>query len=153
MSAPDRQPRSLLALDFGGRRIGLATGSLLTGTASALTTINAVDGNPHWPALDKVVTEWRPDILIVGLPYNADGSESGMTARTRAFAAELEQRYKLPVSMVDERYTSAEAHAILKDQRRQGVRNKKLRKEDVDATAAQLIAESWLRTSDAPPLA
>lgn len=119
----------------------------MTGTASALTTVGAIDGTPLWPELDKIIHEWAPDLLVLGLPYNSDGSESEMTATVREFAAILEERYGLPLDMIDERYTSAEAETILREQRRQGLRNKKLKKEDVDATAAQLIAESWMRTT------
>lgn len=136
---------TLLALDFGLRRIGIASGSTITQTASPLQTIDAADGEPDWIALDSLLEEWKPAILIVGLPYNTDGSESDMTARSRRFAAQLEERYGLQVSLADERYTSAEAESILKQQRQSGARNKRIRKEDVDSLAAALIAESWMR--------
>ncbi len=141
-------PGSLLALDFGLRRIGLAIGTPLTGTATPLTTVAARDGEPEWSQLDAVVKEWRPDLLVLGLPYNADRSESEMTARVREFAETLGQRYVLEVKLMDERYTSAEAEAILKQQRRSGVRNKRIKKEDVDSMAAAIIAESWMRAGN-----
>lgn len=140
-------PASLLALDFGLRRIGVATGSPLTGTASPLTTVSAADGVPNWATLDALIEEWRPDLLIVGLPRNTDGSESEMSSRARNFAAELEQRYGIVISLADERYTSAEAETILKQQRQSGARNKRIKKEDVDSMAATLIAESWMRAN------
>jgi putative Holliday junction resolvase len=146
-SAPASSPRSLLALDFGHRRIGVATGSCITGTASALETIAAVAGEPGWARLTQIINEWSPDLIVLGLPLNTDGTESEMTAAAKVFAAEIRSRYQLAVELVDERYTSAEAEALLKDQRRSGIRNKKLKKEDVDALAAQLIAESWLNAA------
>ena len=149
MTAREKRARSLIALDYGRRRIGVATGSVLTGTASALTTVTSDDGTPRWRELDKIVKEWSPDLLVLGLPYNTDGSESEMTTAVREFAELLEKRYGLPLDTIDERYTSAEAETILKEQRRQGLRTRKVKKEDVDATAAQLIAESWMRTTGA----
>ena len=141
------QANSLLALDFGLRRIGVATGSRLTGTASALETVTAVAGEPNWARIDQLIREWAPDLIVLGLPYNKDGSDSDMTDVVRKFAATLQLRHQLRVEFIDERYTSVEAESLLREQRRQGIRNKKLKKEDVDAVAAQLIAESWLNTA------
>lgn len=140
-------PRSLLAMDFGLRRIGIATAVLITRTASPLTTLPASNGEPDWLKLDSLVKEWQPDLIVVGLPYNSDGSLSEMGSLAREFAAKLQHRYKLPVDLIDERYTSAEAGSLLKEQRRQGIRNKKLHKEDLDALAARLIAESWMNSA------
>jgi len=123
----------------------VAVANRLSGAASALTVIQARDGEPDWPALDKLVGEWGPDVLVSGLPYNADGSESDMTTEVRAFVELLARRYSLAVQTVDERLTSAEAETILREQRQQGVRRRKVRKTDVDRVAAVLIAESWLR--------
>ncbi len=145
-ASPATPPGTLLALDFGLRRIGVATGTPLTGTATALTTVAASDGEPDWATLDAVMAEWQPDLLVVGLPFSADGSEAEMTGRARRFAATLEARYSLHVSLMDERYTSAEAESILKQQRQSGVRNKRIKKADVDSLAAAIIAESWMRS-------
>ena len=148
MSGGSQTPaNSLLALDFGLRRIGVATGSCLTGTASALETVTAVAGEPDWARIDQLIREWAPDLIVLGLPYNRDGSDSDMTAVVRKFAATLQSRHQLRVEFIDERYTSVEAESLLREQRRQGIRNKKLKKADVDAVAAQLIAESWLNTA------
>lgn len=151
MQETPKHPENLVALDFGLRRIGVATGTCITGTASALTTLSAHDGKPDWSALDNILQEWQPDLLVLGLPLNTDGSESEMTARVRKFAVELESRYQKQVSFVDERYTSAEAEALLKEERRKGTRTRKINKADVDAKAAQLIAESWLQNTKASP--
>jgi len=147
---PDKSYRSLIALDYGLRRIGVATGSCLTGTATPLATISARQGVPDWLELDKVIKEWQPDLLVLGLPYNQDGSESEMTLAVQEFATTLRSRYLLLIEFVDERYTSVEAKAILKEERRLGTRKKQLKKEDVDAKAAQLIAESWMRIAGDP---
>lgn len=145
-----RPPRSLLAIDFGLRRMGVAAASFFTATATALQTVPAQTGAPDWRQLDKLVAEWGPDLLVLGLPRNTDGTDSDMTQAVRSFADTLKQRYQLPVEFVDERYTSAEAESLLREQRRQGLRNKKLTKEDVDAMAACLIAESWIRNAADP---
>lgn len=145
---PENQLRSLLALDFGLRRIGVASGTCLTGTASALTTVAATDGIPDWGQLDRLVKDWMPDMFVLGLPYNKRGDESEMTATVRRFAATLKSRYELPTEFIDERYTSAEASTLLKEQRRQGIRNKRIQKSDVDSLAAKLIAESWMRSNE-----
>lgn len=139
-------PRTVLALDFGLRRIGVATAALVSGTASPLTTIAATAGEPDWAALDTLLHDWEPDLLVLGLPYNSDGSDSDMTQRVRLFGELLDARYGRPVELVDERYTSAEAEAVLKAQRRAGIRTKKLKKTDVDSMAAAIIASSWLRS-------
>jgi len=140
-------PRSLLAIDYGLRRIGIATAVCLTRTASPLTTLPASNGEPEWDKLDRLIKDWQPDLIVVGLPYNSDGSWSEMGTLAKGFAEKLIDRYSLPVDLIDERFTSAEAGSLLKEQRRQGLRNKKLHKEDVDAVAAQLIAESWMNTA------
>ena len=138
---------TILALDYGARRIGVATGSTITATASALETLVATGTGPDWHRIEELVQEWSPRLIVLGLPPNTDGTESEMTREVKTFAAELQTRCGIPVEFVDERYTSAEAEALLREQRRQGLRTKKLRKEDVDAAAAQLIATSWLENA------
>lgn len=134
-----------MVFDFGERRIGVATANSLSGTASGLATLDARDGRPLGNSLDELLRDWRPDLLVVGLPYNDDGSESAMTDRAREFAAWIGEHSGLEVEMVDERYTSAEAESILRDQRQDGTRTRRTRKQDIDRLAARLIAESWLR--------
>lgn len=143
----DHKPRSLIALDFGLRRIGVASGSAITGTASPLTTIAAQAGTPDWKQLDTIISDWSPDLLVLGLPYNTDGSESDMAQKVREFSEDLKARYSLPIAFMDERYTSAEAESLLKQQRRSGMKKRRLKKEDVDSLAAALIAQSWIQNS------
>ncbi len=139
-----------LAFDFGTRRIGVAVASTTSGTASVAGSLGARDGEPDWAALDRLLDEWQPARLIVGLPYNADGSESAMTVRARRFGAALAERYDLPLAWVDERFTSAEAEQQLREARANG-RRRRLRKQDIDQQAAVLIAQSWLRTTSREP--
>ena len=133
-----------LAFDFGERRIGVASANTVTSTSSALGAVEARSGEPDWRALDALVTEWQPNVIIVGLPCHIDGSESTISAKARAFGALLTDRYALPVTMVDERLTSAQAAQELRELRRSGVRRRRVSKSDIDSLSAQLIAESWL---------
>ena len=139
------EPKAILAIDFGGRRIGIASGSGVAGTSSRITTLQADNGVPKWAQLDSIINEWLPDLLVVGMPYNMDGTESAMSVRAKEFATTLADRYELPVDTVDERLTSTEAKSILKEQRRLGINTKKINKADIDSLAACLIADSWLQ--------
>jgi putative Holliday junction resolvase len=135
--------RTLIALDFGQRRIGLAVGQRITDSASPLGTAGNGPNGPDWQAIGRWIDEWQPDRLIVGMPYNVDGSRSTLAEQVEAFIAAL-SRYQLPVQTVDERYSSLEAEANLREARARGSRGT-VRKESVDAAAAVLIAERWMR--------
>ena len=87
---------NVLGFDYGKKRIGIATGQTITHSATPCTTLNQVDGNPDWPAIQAEIQQWKPQALIVGMPYHTDGSENKMTAAARQFAYELEKRFKLP---------------------------------------------------------
>jgi putative Holliday junction resolvase len=137
------RPKIVLAFDFGLRRIGVACGDTVSRSASALEAVPADSGTPRWPVIASLMRDWQPDMAVVGLPYNADGSESGMTGAARSFAAELARRYGLEVAMVDERYSSLEAEARLKSARESGLRRRRVAKSDVDAAAACVILERW----------
>lgn len=140
-------PESGLALgfDYGKRRVGLAIGSTVTASAQPLTTLEHLQGSPDWARLDELIAEWGPALLIVGLPWDIHGKNQKMTRRARNFAQELWGRHRLPVHAVDERYTSQEARHRLRQARQSGSRGKQLLKGDIDAMAAQVILESWLR--------
>jgi len=138
-------PETILAFDFGWRRIGVAVGQQVTLSAGPIGAVVNRDTGPDWPGIDRLISEWRPARLIVGLPLHADGSPSDMSAAASAFAAEL-GRYGLPVETVDERYSSAEAEARLRNQRAEGRRGR-VSKEQIDAAAAVLIAERWLKNA------
>lgn len=126
----------LLGFDYGTKRIGVAVGQTLTGSARPLTIVRARDGKPDWEAISRLITEWQPAALVVGLPVHMDGTEHERTARARRFGNQLAGRYNLPVHRVDERLTSYEAELELRAQGKGG--------EAPDAVAAQLILQSWL---------
>jgi putative holliday junction resolvase len=136
-------PRIVLAFDYGQRRIGVASGDSVSRGASPLGSVAAGAGGVRWESIETLLHDYRPAVLVVGLPYNADGSESVSAERARRFAAELAQRYALPVELVDERYSSLEAQARLKDERESGLRRRRVTKSDVDAGAACVILERW----------
>jgi putative holliday junction resolvase len=142
---PNREsrPRVVLAFDFGQRRIGVACGDTVSRSASPLEAVPAEKGGPRWEPVVKLVRDWQPDLLVVGLPYNVDGSDSAMTGAARGFAAELRRRFLLEVAMVDERYSSREAEARLKSARASGERRRRVTAGDVDAEAACVILERW----------
>jgi putative Holliday junction resolvase len=136
-------PETIMAFDFGQRRIGVAVGQQVTSSASPLGVIGNGENGPDWQQIASLVKEWRPDRLIVGMPTNTDGSPSDISDVIRGFMDDL-GRYELPVEPVDERYTSIEAEEILKSQRADGLKGR-IRKEMIDSGAAMLIAERWLK--------
>lgn len=141
---PDlKKPSSLLAFDFGLKKIGVAYGQTLTNNAKGIAIIKAVDGVPQWSEISAVIEKWEPNIVLVGLPLNMDDSESELSGRSRKFARRLVGRFNVEVQMVDERLTSQEAKSFVRDQ----AENQKGRIHDltkIDHIAASLILQSWL---------
>jgi putative holliday junction resolvase len=135
-----------LVFDFGTRKIGIASANRLAATATPLVTLPAHDGVPEWRDVAALVRDWQPEVLVVGLPRNTDGSDSEMTAQARAFGRWLAGRTGLAIEEIDERYTSTEAEAVLREQRRDGSRTRRVRPEDIDLMAARLMAETWIRS-------
>jgi putative Holliday junction resolvase len=131
----------VIAFDYGTRRIGVASGNALTATASPLTTLH-VHGDIPWAAIDRIISDWAPRQLVVGKPETSGAAS--IEADIHHFVHSLQNRYKLPVAVVDEALTSAAARAELADSRRLGLSRKRTRKGDIDARAACLIAEQWL---------
>jgi putative Holliday junction resolvase len=134
---------TLLGFDYGARRIGVAVGQTLTGTASALATVACDNSRPHWEAIGALIAEWRPQRLIVGLPRHLDGREHELKPVVERFARQLEGRFGLPVTLVDERLTSAEASARLVETRQKG-RRRKIRKDEIDRLSAAILLETWM---------
>jgi putative Holliday junction resolvase len=136
----------ILAFDFGLRRIGIAVGQFTTMTASSLETVGH-GKTPDWVAIDRVVGEWKPARLLVGLPLATDGQETKMSRSARKFGRQLNGRYQLEVSFADERFSSRAAEGEFAEQRARGaVRRKHARQ--LDAVAARIILENWLQTFD-----
>jgi putative Holliday junction resolvase len=136
-------PQLVLAFDLGRRRIGVACGDTRTRTASPLTGIANGGAGPRWDMVDTLMRDWQPALLVVGLPYNVDGSESRMSQAARSFADDIAARYAKPVRLIDERYSSIEAETRLRSQRQSGLRRGRAAKADVDAAAACVILERW----------
>lgn len=139
LDAPCAIDGIIMAFDFGRRNIGVAVGQTITQTATPLAPLLAKAGIPEWHPLDKVLREWRPAALLVGMPLNMDGSEQPLTEQARAFALSLKARYSLPVYGMDERLTSKDA----RDQLFTAGGYKALKNHSVDSLAACLILESF----------
>ena len=135
-------PETILAFDYGRRRIGVAVGQDVTASASPVGTIANSDSGVDYDRLSEVIAEWNPTRLVVGMPLHADGSPGEMSAAVEAFVAAL-ARYELPVATIDERYSSIEAGRTLKNARQQGSRGR-ISKADIDVAAAVCIAERYL---------
>ena len=132
----------VLTFDYGLKRIGVAVGQTLTGTATPLQIV-AHGREPDWPAIDRLVREWKPAVLLVGLPLGTEGDETDMSRAARDFGATIGERFGITVEFVDERLTSRDAEARFVEGRASGA----LRRKDssqLDAIAAQLICENWL---------
>jgi putative holliday junction resolvase len=140
----EARARVVLAFDFGLKRIGVASGDTLTRTAAPRGTFTNSPAGPDWTGIDREVKSLGPDLLVVGAPYNDDGSPGRIADLATAFAQALAQRYGLQVERMDESYSSTEAGSLLREQRATGQRRKAVRKGDVDSTAAAIILESWL---------
>ncbi|MDH5710346.1 MAG: Holliday junction resolvase RuvX [Gammaproteobacteria bacterium] len=131
---------TVLGIDYGLKRIGIATGQTITGSASPITTLNQVNGSPDWAGLEKLIKEWRPQALIVGIPYHVDGKENDMTCAVEIFCLELEQRFSLPIYKINEALSSYEAEQLLKKNTKIGKHNK----HEIDKMAAAIIVQNWL---------
>lgn len=129
----------VIGFDFGTHSIGVAVGQTITGTASPLAALKAKDGQPNWDAVEKLIKEWQPEFLVVGLPLNMDGTEQPLTDLARKFANRLHGRFGIQVVLQDERLTTVAAKETLFD--RGGY--KQLQKGKVDSAAAQLILEDY----------
>ncbi len=141
---PD-SPETIVAFDFGLRRIGVAVGQDVTVSANPVAAIRNTDSGPDWRAIAGIVSEWRPSRLVVGMPLHEDGSPSEMGTHIKAFIADL-GRFDLPIEQVDERYSSLEAGELMKAERAAGLRAR-IKKEAIDSMAAALIAKRWLEKS------
>jgi len=127
-----------VGFDFGTKYIGVAVGQSITQTATPLITIRARQGIPEWQTLQKIITEWEPCALVVGLALQPDGSDSDTSRKARHFGASLKKRFGIPVHFIEERLTSVAANQILKQEHQYA------RQTDSDSMAAAIILESFL---------
>ena len=132
--------KTLLAFDYGTKNIGVAVGQIITSSANSLVPLKAKDGIPDWAQIEKLIHEWQPDLILVGLPLNMDDSESELSARARKFANRIHGRFGIKIEMMDERLTSFEAKGEIME--RGGSRDYK--NNPVDSIAARIILEAWL---------
>ena len=137
MAADKHGAATLLGFDYGTRRIGVAVGQQVTGTASALETVPVRDGRPDWARIEALIHTWQPHALVVGIPYHMDGKAQPMTESARRFARQLHGRFGLPVHEADERLSSWSAEQLPAAAGR---------RDDIDALAAQLILQDWLHS-------
>lgn len=135
-------PRTVLGFDFGHRRIGVAVGHELTGTAGPLATLETRRQQPDWEAIDRLIDQWQPDLLVVGITGHADGAPHPVTEAALQFSRQLQARYQLPVQTIDERLSSWEAEALIATRCQPGHRRRR-DKSAIDQVAAALILESW----------
>ncbi len=133
---------SFLCFDYGQRRIGVASGQRITGTATPLEVLPRNDAGSHWPLIEQLMAKWQPDALVVGIPLTLEGESQTMTRQARKFARQLTHRFSVPVLEADERYTSRAAQDRFRKQRASGgARRSQAGRED--AVAAQIILEAW----------
>jgi putative holliday junction resolvase len=134
---------TVLAFDFGLKRIGVASGDSLTRSAAPRPAVICAPSGPDWDVIAREVRALGPARLVVGAPYNVNGTDGAITRAARGFAAELQRRFGLPVHLVDERFSSLEATEALKDRRASGERRKRVQRADIDSAAAAVILRRW----------
>lgn len=130
----------VLGFDYGKQRIGIASGQRITASATPQVTVRHIDGNPDWNSIETQIATWKPQALIVGMPFHMDGSENKMTRQAQDFGSALKKRFRLPVFYVDERLSSAEAETQLKTHHKINQQNK----HEIDKMAAAIIVQRWL---------
>jgi putative holliday junction resolvase len=141
---PEGRARVIVAFDFGLRRIGIATGSTISATATPCSAIEVGTQGIDWAAIERVLRDYQPDLLVVGNPRNADGSAGRLNQAAKRFAAELAARAGRAVHHTDEFGSSLEAAQRLKQQRQSGQRRRRVQRTDIDSAAAAIILERWL---------
>jgi len=147
MSLPGGREATLLAFDYGEKRIGVAVGNSLTRSARALVVVQNRSREYRFAELGKLIAQWKPDALVVGLPMHPDGTPHEMTQLAKRFGNQLNGRFNLPVTWVDERYSSVEAEAGMRAHARAG----KPRTEMLDAEAACIILQQYFDGLPAAP--
>jgi putative Holliday junction resolvase len=139
-SSQNQREGNIIGFDFGQKRIGVAIGNNISKSAQALITIESASSNQKFEAIQKIMDEWQPVSIVVGVPFNVDGSEHKVTNLCKKFAKQLEQKYALPIHLIDERYTSIEANYEIQD-KKIDLKKKKLL---IDQIAAKIILQSYL---------
>lgn len=133
---------TVMVFDFGLQRTGVAVGNTIVGTASALETLQSINNKPNWEGISRLIKQWAPSQLVVGMPKQLNGDDTPLTAPIEKFCNQLNGRYNLPVAQANEQFTSIEAGRRLKEVRQAG-RKRKVKKEEVDQISAVIIFENW----------
>tara|TARA_B100000965_G_C19110951_1_gene549030 strand:- start:49 stop:489 length:441 start_codon:yes stop_codon:yes gene_type:complete len=136
---PKQSPQTFISFDFGMSRIGVAIGNTSTQTARPLKTLPARDGIPNWNTIKNILDQWSIDAIIVGMPYTLDNKHQDITFAARKFSNRLKQKYKLPIFIVDERFSTKIARQEMK------------KKQEIDSISACIILEAWLNEKRIPP--
>ena len=131
------QEKTVLAFDFGLRRIGVAIGQTITKDARPLTVLQVTDGIPKWEEIESLISTWCVTQLVVGLPFNVDGTEQEITLAARKFSRRLHAKFHLPVALIDERYSTKAAKSSSAYQSNKNPA--------IDSHAAVIILDSWFR--------
>jgi len=139
---------TILSFDYGHKKIGLAVGNDYVKTANDLTSISSKKGTPDWASLNKIISDWQPNLLLLGLPLNMDGSESEFCKQIRSFGNQLKNRYNLAIDYEDERLSSNQADNLIRQSldHKQGATKKLHTKRD--QIAARLILESYFNRNE-----
>jgi putative Holliday junction resolvase len=140
---PEARAQVILAFDFGLRRIGIASGDSISATASPCAAVQVSERGVDWQAIERLLHQYQPDLLVVGSPRNVDGSAGRMSESADRFAADLATRSHRPVHRTDEFASSLEAAERLKAQRQSGQRRRRVQRADIDSAAAAIILERW----------
>ena len=136
----DKIINKVIGFDYGKKRTGIASGQTITNTATPLITLNQIEGNPDWQGIQQQIEDWQPDALILGVPYQLDGTASTMTKAALHFGDCLRKRFDLPLYEINEALSSYEAEDTLKKSKKITQHNKG----EVDKMAAAVIVQSWL---------
>lgn len=134
--------KRLIGIDYGAARIGVASGQMVTKTATPITTIIAKNGTPDWVKFDKLIKQWCPDEIIIGLPIDTKNRETAITKEARGFAKKIQERYQKPVHLINETFSTREARWRLEE-----VQQKPNSHLKVDALAACIILETWMNVN------
>lgn len=137
---PKDVPKRVMGFDFGMKQIGVAVGQSLTATATPVATLSAKDGIPDWHEIERLIEQWQPAALIVGLPLNMDGTTSESSRRAKKYANRLQDKFRLPTHTIDERLSTIEARNLAKIT----AKTKGWQKHSLDSIAAAVILETWL---------
>ena len=134
----------LIGFDFGTKKTGVAIAQCITRTASTLKAVRMKQEHPNWNQLDQIINDYKPDFAVIGSPGRTSQETSALTEKVENFASAIEKRYTMFTELFDESYTTRLATEELKNQRKTGILNKKIKKGQVDSMAAKILLEHWL---------